>query len=205
MESKLKDPKNWTTRNQTQVLGELPMNLYYWQNVHCYHHKGECECRHKNDYRDSHVATVAEWLRGRESKLSQYDGHGFTALQDADNYYDWRSSFINYHVADESAQGTTWWCNEALPTEVLSDNKASFFVVTDVTAHCDGETDRKAIVEAGNKTATKIIRYVKKTLREYQESWGYDLHIENLQVAVVKHQTVSMGEETHLVFWFSKN
>ena len=29
MESKLKNPKNWTTRNQTKALDELPMNLYF--------------------------------------------------------------------------------------------------------------------------------------------------------------------------------
>ena len=196
MESKLKDPKNWTTRRQIQALDELPMRLYYWQDVSCMHDNGNCTCKHKNDFGDSKVATVADWL---ESSDPEYDGH----LEQMRT--DFEQRHYNATTEESQVQGATEYSQSEMPQEALLDNKASIFVVRDVRQAPNFSDSKVPVMERKLKNCTKIIRYVKKTLRELQESWGYDIHIENIQSAVVKHQTASMIEDVHIVFWFRKN
>ena len=163
---------------QAEALSRISDTLDEWQRPSCYHSDGNCKCKHRNDFYESQVNSVKDWL-----EFLTTEEHGKFGYESKDPCFDIRSDFTQYHPAEAIGKQSDW-IEDRLPiTKDGSKESGSF-----LTLRCIWNAE----------AVGKIIQKAKKTVTECEKENGYYLYSERLMFKLVADH-----DDIHLVIWFN--
>ena len=172
---------------QSEALSRVSDSLDEWQRPSCYHSDGNCKCKHRNDFYESQVHSVKDWL-----EFLTTEEHGKFGYESKDPCFDIRSDFTQYHPVQE----------------LMADCKEQEWIEDRLPITKDGSTATGFQEKSGSFLALrciwnaeavgKIIQKAKKTVTECEKENGYYLYSERLMFKLVADH-----DDIHLVIWFN--